>query len=253
MRALYTAATGMHAAQVQIENIANNLANASTTGFKKSRETFTDLMYQQVGGGKDPIQMGSGSRLGGLARDFRVGHPIATGSDTDMMVNGPGFFKVTTPDGSTRYTRDGHFRVNSEGQVTTQEGNLVEPEITVGPGETLRVDQFGNITRETESDDGGYESVAVGTLTLVTFANPGGLEAVGGNAYVETSASGEAQSGNPGDVGVGTILQGTLEGSNVDAAEELVAMITAQRGYELSSKVIQAADEMMQTAASLRR
>ncbi len=252
MRALYTAATGMHAAQVQIENIANNLANASTTGFKKSRETFTDLMYQKVSGGKDPIQMGSGSRLGGLSRDFRVGDPIATGMETDLMINGPGFFKYTTPDGSARYTRDGHFRVNSEGQVTTQDGNLIEPEISVGPGEKLVIDAFGNVTRESQTEDRS-ESVSVGTLTLHTFANPAGLEAVGGNAYVETTASGEAQAGNPGDVGVGTVLQMALEGSNVDAAEELVAMITAQRGYELSSKVIQAADEMMQTAASLRR
>lgn len=248
MRALYSAASGMHAAQTQIENIANNLANASTTGFKKSRETFADLMYQKLPGGKDPIQMGSGSRLAGLARNFAVGDAIQTNNQTDLMIQGAGFFRYTMPDGSVRYTRDGHFSVNAENQLVTADGGLLEPEITVEAGESLSINAAGDVTRTKAG-----ETVEVGTLMVYTFPNPAGLEALGGNAFIETTASGPAAEVVPGQEGAGSLLQGAIEGSNVDAAEELVAMITAQRGYELSSKVIQAADDMMQTAASLRR
>lgn len=252
MRALYTAATGMRASQTQIENIANNLANASTTGFKKARETFADLVYQTVGTAKDPMQLGGGSRIAGLARDFRNGDTIVTSSQTDLLVDGPGFFVVQTAAGETRYTRDGHFRVNVDGQLTTQDGSVIQPEIQLDPGDKLEILGDGTIWRTYQTDN-GEESVQAGVLSLATFANPGGLVAMGGNVYQSTTASGEAMLGTPGEGNTGGVVQGALEGSNVDAAEELVNMITAQRGYELSSKVIQAADEMMQTAVSIRR
>lgn len=252
MRALYTAATGMHAAQTQIENIANNLANASTTGFKKSRETFADLVYQTVGSGNEPMQVGSGSRITGLARDFRNGDTIQTSGPLDLLIDGPGFFKVKNAAGEVHYTRDGHFRLDAEGNVVTASGSMLDPNITVGPGESLTILADGTVMRETVTAN-GTESVNAGTITVSTFQNPAGLEALGGNMFRETTASGEAQDGTPGAEGAGSLLQYALEGSNVDAAEELVAMITAQRSYELSSKVIETSDQMMQTAVGLRR
>jgi len=253
MRALYTAATGMTGAQIQIENIANNLANASSTGFKKSRETFADLVYQKVGSGKEPMQVGSGTRVAGLARDFAQGDTIPTSSPYDLLIDGPGFFKLTTPSDETRYTRDGHFRVDGEGKVVSSDGSILQPEVVLEPGDELRVDSAGNIFIGRMDDSGTLSEINAGQLTLVTFPNPAGLQAMGGNTFVQTTASGEAREAPPGQEGAGEVLQSYLEGSNVDAAEELISMITAQRGYELSSKVIQTADEMMQTAAQLRR
>jgi flagellar basal-body rod protein FlgG len=181
-----------------------------------------------------------------------MGDTIMTSNPLDMLIDGPGFFRVTNAAGESAYTRDGHFRLNADGQVVSQDGSLLDPEIQLSEGESLRITSDGTIYRDTDTGD-SVESVNAGTLSVITFPNPAGLEAMGGNMFRPTSESGDPTEGTPGEPGVGGILQGALEGSNVDAAEELVAMITAQRSYELSSKVIQTSDEMMQTAVQLRR
>ncbi len=255
MRALYTAATGMAANQVKVENIANNIANGSTTGFKKVRENFEDLVYQTVGArgaDGDAMQLGSGTRLAGLNRDFRNGDTLTSSSPTDLLIDGPGFFVVESPNGETYYTRDGHFRTDAEGNLTTQGGFRVSPGIQLPPGGTLVLGSDGSLGAQITTPS-GVETVSLGTIELATFANPEALEAAGGNLYRGTDSAGEAIRTTPQQDGAGAVLQYATEGSNVDVAEELIAMITAQRGYELSSKVIQAADEMLQTAANLRR
>lgn len=255
MRALYTAATGMAANQTKIENIANNIANNGTAAYKKVRESFEDLVYQELGSrsaGGAPLQIGSGSRLAGLTRDFRTGSAIPSSSDTDMMLDGPGFFVVESSTGETMYTRDGHFSTDEEGNLVTQGGHRVSPGIQVPAGGTLIVQQDGALYATIETEEGS-ETVSLGTLEVAVFQNPEALQAVGGNLYRATDAAGEAMRTTPKQDGAGAVLQYATEGSNVDVAEELIGMITAQRGYELSSKVIQAADEMLQTAAGLRR
>lgn len=260
MRAMYTAATGMQAYQTKIDNIANNLANSNTTSFKKVREGFEDLVYQELGsisGGQgasaaNPMALGSGVRLAYLSRDMGNGDTQMTSSSTDLMIDGDGFFAVETPGGEQLYTRDGHFRTDAEGNVVTERGYRVAPGIQVPEGGQLIVASDGTLSAEIQTA-AGMETVSLGTLELSRFANPNGLSATGGNLYRATTASGEAIQTTPGADGAGSVLQFALEGSNVDVAEELVGMITAQRSYELSSKVIQAADEMMQTAVNLRR
>lgn len=255
MRALYTAATGMSANQVKVENIANNIANNSTTGFKKVRENFEDLVYQTVGGrgaSGDAMQLGSGTRLAGLSRDFRNGDTLMSSSPTAMLIDGPGFFVVESPSGETFYTRDGNFRTDAEGNLTTQGGYRVSPGVQIPPGGTLTVSPDGSLGAQVPTAS-GVETVSLGTLELATFPNPEALEAAGGNLFRGTTSAGDVTLTSPQEDGAGSVLQYATEGSNVDVAEELIAMITAQRGYELSSKVIQAADEMLQTAAGLRR
>lgn len=261
MRALYTAASGMTAYQTKIDNIANNLANANTTGFKKVREHFEDLVYQSMGarGGANgasatnPLQMGSGVRLASLIRDTRTGDATVTGNQFDMMVSGEGFFVVETPSGEELYTRDGAFTADNEGNLITAAGYRVSPGIQVPEGTTeLLIGEDGNVTARVQGTS-GIEDTALGQFELARFPNAGGLSASGGNYFRATVASGEGQRGTPGSEGMGIIRQGALEASNVDVAEELVGMITAQRSFELSSKVIQAADEMMSTAVNLRR
>ena len=255
MRALYTAASGMAANQVKIENIANNIANNSTTGFKKVRESFEDLVYQQIGARGamgDAMQVGSGVRLAGLNRDFRNGDVLQSSSPTDLLLDGPGFFVVENQQGETFYTRDGHFRTDAEGNLTTQSGYRVAPGVQIPEGGTLMVASDGTLVARVTSDD-GTQDVALGTLEIATFQNPEALEATGGNLFRATDAAGEPLRTTPQQDGAGSLIQYATEGSNVDVAEELIAMITAQRGYELSSKVIQTADEMIQTAVGLRR
>ncbi len=255
MRALYTAATGMTANQIKVENIANNISNANTTGFKKVREGFEDLVYQQLaarGANGDSMQVGSGTRVSSLSRDFRVGNTVITSSQNDFMVDGNGFFMVETPNGETLYTRDGHFRTDADGNLTTQQGYKVMPGIQVPDNGKLAISSDGQIAAEIPTAQ-GVEVVQLGTMEIASFQNPEALEAAGGNFYKATTAAGDVLRTQPTQDGTGSILQYALEGSNVDVAEELVTMITAQRGYELSSKVIQAADEMLQTAVSLRR
>lgn len=255
MRALYTAATGMTANQIKLENIANNISNNGTNSFKKVRESFEDLVYQEysVGGASDAVQVGSGARLSGLARDFRAGATIITGNPTDILIDGPGFFVVEGPGGDQLYTRDGHFRTDAEGNLTTQNGYRVSPGIQVPEGGELIIDGDGAVWANVIDEAGVQSTVSLGNLSIAMFTNPEGLSATGGNLFRATGQSGEPLETAPLTSGAGGLLQNAIEGSNVDVAEELISMITAQRGYELSSKVIQAADEMMQTAAQLRR
>lgn len=260
MRALYTAATGMRAYQTKIDNIANNLANANSTGFKKVREGFEDLVYQRMGsnaGGEgssaaNSMQLGSGVRLASLSRDFSTGDAVVTNNSTDLMINGDGFFSLETPAGETVYTRDGHFRTDGDGNLVSEKGYRVSPGIQVPAGGTMVVAPDGTVTAQVPGAS-GIEEVNLGTIEVARFANPSGMEATGGNMFRATTSSGEAQVTAPGEDGAGQLGQGMLEGSNVDVAEELVSMITAQRSYELSSKVITAADEMMQTAVNVKR
>jgi flagellar basal-body rod protein FlgG len=254
MRALYTAATGMSSRQTQLENIANNLANSTTTGFKKTRETFADLIYQQIGGtpNGELMQLGSGTRVTSLSRDFRNGSTQITSNPTDIMIDGDGFFSATTPSGETLYTRDGHFRIDLEGNLTTEEGYLVQPGFQIPAGGTLMVGSDGTVSALIKNENGS-ETVSLGQFELTRFPNPAALMAAGGNFYRATTAAGDPQSSIPQTEGTGTLVQYALEGSNVDVAEELITMISAQRSYELNSKVIQTADEMMQIAANLKR
>ncbi len=261
MRALYTAASGMTAYQTKIDNIANNLANANTTGYKKVREHFEDLVYQSMGGrggeegasATNPLQVGSGVRLASLTRDTRNGDATATGNPFDVMINGPGFFVVESPSGEELYTRDGAFVPDAEGNLVTAAGYRVAPGLQVPEGtQELVIGPDGTVTAKVDTGS-GIEDTVLGQFELARFPNPGGLNAEGGNYVRATLASGEAQRGAPGEDAMGSLQQGALEASTVDVAEELVGMITAQRSYELSSKVIQAADEMMSTAVNLRR
>lgn len=262
MRALSTAASGMRAYQTKIDNIANNLANTNTTGFKKVRENFEDLVYQNIGtrgtsegaAAGNPMQVGSGVRLASLSRDTSVGTAIGTSNPLDMMIDDDGYFLVETAGGEELYTRDGHFQVDVEGNLITAAGHRLAPGIQIPEGtQDFSVAPDGTCTASVIGSSGATEVRELGRIELARFGNPGGLSAMGGNYFRATEASGEAIKGSPGEEGLGHIQQHALEGSNVDVAEELVGMITAQRSYELSSKVIQAADEMMSTAANLRR
>jgi flagellar basal-body rod protein FlgG len=261
MRALYTAASGMNAQQANIDNVANNLANVNTVGFKKSRIDFEDLVYQQI---KAPgaatsqeavsalgLDSGLGTRAVATVRNFLAGNLRSTSSPLDLAIEGNGFFQVALPGGETGYTRAGSLHVNGEGQVVTSDGYALQPEITIP----------ANATSVTISKD-GIVSVAVpgqsapqqvGTLELAMFQNPAGLEARGGNNYAATSASGDPTTGVPGTDGMGTIAQGFLEESNVSVVEEMVQMILGQRAYEANSRVIKAADEMLQQVNNLSR
>ncbi len=257
MRALYTAATGMTAQQLRIDNIANNLANVSTTGFKKSRGSFEDLLYETMpaggargeGGRPSELQVGSGTRMVGMSRDFTPGSVVSTGNALDMAIGGRGFFVVEDLDGQEFYTRDGSFRMNNEGDVVNQAGMLLSPGLSIPQDASeVSISASGDVVATFE---GSTDEVVLGTIRVVDFPNPGGLEAVGGNLYVPTPASGEPDEMYAED-GL-QIMQSYLEGSNVDVAEELVDMIVAQRAYELTSKVVQSADETLQVVTNLKR
>ncbi len=259
MRALYAAATGLSAQQSRIDNIANNLANVSTTGFKKSREVFEDLVYQELAVG-DPseqitrpnnLQLGTGTRIVAMSRDFSAGSIQSTGNELDLAIGDAGFFSVEAPDGTQRFTRDGHFTLNSDGEVVNNAGYLLSPGLQVpDDAESLTVAQDGTVA-VTYADD-PTEPVSIGTIELYDFPNSGGLTALGGNLYAATPESGEPFPMDPND-GKVNIQQGFLESSNVDVAEELVSMIVAQRAFELTSKVMEAADEALQVVSNLKR
>jgi len=260
MRALSIASTGMSAQQMSVEVIANNLANVSTVGFKKSSWDFQDLLYQTLkapgtsnGIGTLPvgIQLGSGVQPVSVHRSFSQGDFEATKSPLDMAIEGDGFFQVTLPDGSIAYTRTGSFKMDSEGSVVTVEGYPILPDITVPSGTlTLNVSPSGEISAISAGD---VSATVIGTIELARFTNPAGLDSRGKNLYLPTGASGEAITGTPGSAGFGSILQGSLEGSNVNIAEEMVNMIVAQRAYELNSKAIQTSDDMLAIANNLKR
>ncbi len=260
MRALATAATGLEAQQLMVDVIANNLANVSTVGFKKSFAEFQDLMYQtakapgtSTGIGLLPvgIQVGLGVRPVAVHRVFQQGSFQITNNSLDLAIEGDGFFQVTLANGSLAFTRAGSFKIDNEGRVVTAEGDLLTPNIIVPDNTTtINVSAEGKVFAVTT---GTPEPTELGTILLARFLNPAGLNSMGKNLLQATLASGASIPGEPGLEGFGTIAQSRLEASNVNIAEELVNMIVAQRAYEINSKAIQTADEMIATVNNLKR
>ncbi|MDU2063682.1 MAG: flagellar basal-body rod protein FlgG [Sporomusaceae bacterium] len=261
MRALWTAGTGMTAQQANIDVISNNLANVNTTGFKKSRTDFQDLMYQTlrepgVATGPDTtvpsgIQMGSGVKQVATQKIYLEGSALQTGNQYDMMIEGDGFFQIDMPDGTTAYTRDGSFKLDSQGRIVTSDGYPLQNVSAVPSTATsVSVSSDGRVSATVPGQTAAQD---LGQLQLARFINPAGLSAIGRNLLVETSASGQAVGSNPGVDGAGTIQQKFLETSNVQVVEEMVNMITAQRAYEINSKAIQTSDSMLEQAANLKR
>lgn len=254
MPALWVAKTGLSAQNTQLSTIANNLANVNTTGFKRDRANFEDLLYQierqpgALNGQNIPLpsglQLGTGVRVVDTTKEFTQGSMQTTNQSLDMAVNGQGFFQVLMPDGTIAYTRDGSFQLNSNGDLVTAQGYPVQPAITIPQNATsVTVGKDGTVSVVT-TDQANPQTV--GQLTLTNFVNPQGLQAMGNNLYVQTNSSGDPQTGQAGLNGLGTIDQGTLEASNVNVEEELVNMITAQRAYEMNSKVVSTSDQMLQ-------
>lgn len=251
--ALWIAKTGLDAQQTRMGVISNNLANVNTTGFKRDRASFEDLLYQTVrqpGGATSEqtqlptgLQLGTGVRVAATAKQFAQGNLNQTGNALDVAINGRGFFEVLMPDGSTAYTRDGSFQIDSQGALVTNEGYAVQPGLQLPEGaQSVTIGADGTVSVQVA---GQAAPVQVGQLTLSDFVNPAGLQAKGENLYVETAASGPAQSGAPGQGGVGTLVQGSLESSNVNVVEELVSMIETQRAYETNAKAISTTDSML--------
>lgn len=255
IRSLWTGTTGMNAQQLNLDVIANNLANVSTTGFKKSRADFQDLMYQilRVPGSQSSadtespsgIQVGLGVRPAAVQKLFTQGDLIQTGNELDVAIEGAGFYQVELPNGETAYTRAGAFKRDGDGRMTTSDGYPISPGITIPDGSRqITISETGIISAIIGDET---TSTEIGNIETVAFTNDGGLLAVGKNLFRETEASGTAQAGTPGDDGYGLLLQSFLEGSNVNIVEEMASMITTQRAYEINSKTIQTSDEMMQT------
>jgi flagellar basal-body rod protein FlgG len=259
-RALYTAASGMQAQQLNLENVANNLANASTSGFRRRRLQFQDLMYQNLvlpGAAATQqttystgLQIGLGARSAASEIIQSQGDFNSTGNPLDLVIQGQGFFQVQLPNGEIAYTRSGAFQLDSTGIIVTSDGNQLQPSITIPPSATnITIGADGTVSVQIP---GQQQAQQVGTIQLATFANPGGLNSIGNNLYLETTASGNPIAGTPGGAeGLGTIQQGMLENSNVDVVGEFIQMIMAQRGYEANSRVVRAADEMFQTINGL--
>jgi flagellar basal-body rod protein FlgG len=256
MLALYTAASGMAAQELAVQVISNNIANLSTTGYKRQRAEFQDLLYdhvRQVGtqssnqGNILPvgIELGLGVKTVGTPRLMTQGNLSSTSNSLDLAVQGDGFFKILMPDGSFSYTRDGSFNLDAQGRIVTANGNVVQPGITVPPTATsITINQQGQVS---VTIPGSTTPSVLGQFTLTRFINEAGLQAIGDNLLVETPASGPPQDGLAMQNGYGNIQQGNLEQSNVDAVVEMTNLITAQRSYEMNSKVITATDQMLQT------
>ena len=257
---LYSAATGMEAQQLNLNTIANNLANVNTPGFKRSKIEFQDLLYQKPtrasgtdsGGGNivpTGAEVGNGTRVAATSKVFTQGQLTATGEKLDVAIQGDGFFEVQRPDGTLGYTRDGSFKLNAQGQVVTVDGLPVLSGFQPVPAgaSSVTISENGSVTVQTASGSNSYR------LTLARFANPAGLQSLGGNLYAETAASGTPETGQPGEQGYGSTVQGYIESSNVNIVEEMVNLITAQRAYEINSKSIQASDEMLQDVAQMKR
>ena len=261
MRSLYIAATGMEAQKLNIDIISNNLANVNTTGFKKSRADFQDLMYQTLRtpgassgeGSQVPtgIQVGLGVKPVAVQKLFAQGDFVQTGNSLDMVIEGDGFFQVLMPDGTTSYTRSGSFKLDSEGRIVTSDGYPLEPGITI-PANTVSV-SIGSDGKVMVLQAGSSTPTEIGQIELARFINPAGLIAQGKNLLLASGSSGEPATGNPGAEGLGTINQGFIEMSNVSVVEEMVNMIVSQRAYEINSKAVQASDEMLQAVNNLRR
>ncbi len=257
IRALWTAASGMEAQQLSVDTIANNLANVNTTGYRRAKVAFQDLFYETLRAGGlspvGPVQVGHGVIAAVGQRSFQQGAIEPTGNPLDLAIEGQGFFVVSSGE-TTAYTRDGNFRLNAEGIIVTSGGYQLQDE---GGGELQIPDNATDIsigpdgTITAREADGTIQTV--GQIQLVRFVNPGGLEAIGNNLFRETEASGQVEEGTPASEGFGTICQEFLERSNVSVVEEMVSLIVAQRAYELNSKAVQSADEMLGLANNLRR
>ncbi|MBL8555563.1 MAG: flagellar basal-body rod protein FlgG [Phenylobacterium sp.] len=261
MQALRTAATGMAAQQMNVEVISNNIANMNTVAFKRQRAEFQDLLYQtfEAAGTQSSdqgtivptgVQVGAGVKAGAVYRVETQGSLTRTDNPYDLAIDGRGFFQVLLPSGETAYTRAGNFSVNDQGQLVTQDGYQIQPAISIpGDAVSVTVSKTGQVQVQ---QAGQTNPSVVGILELATFVNDGGLKALGDNLYQETAASGAPTSGTAGSTGIGTLVQGYTEASNVDAVSEITALIVAQRAYEMNSKVISTADNMLATANQVK-
>lgn len=259
IRSLWISKTGLEAQQTQMDTISNNLANVSTTGFKRSRTVFEDLLYQnlrqpgeqtsQQTSSPSGLQVGTGVRPVATERIHTQGNLQQTGNKLDMAINGEGFLPVLTPNGAIAYTRDGSFQADSQGQIVTANGYLLQPPITIPPeAQSVSIGSDGAVTIMLP---GGATPVQIGNIQLATFVNPSGLQSKGANLYEETASSGTAKFNLPGVNGAGSLSQGYLETSNVNVVEELVNMIQTQRAFEINSKAIAASDQMLQKLSQL--
>ncbi len=258
-RSLATAATGMEAQQTKLDVTANNIANVSTNGFKKGRAEFADLMYQNdraagaaTGNGTmapSGTEIGLGTRLVSTARDQSQGQLNQTGGTLDVAIQGKGYFQVTMPDGSMAYTRNGALQMDANGKLVTTDGYAIGGDITIpADAQSITISANGQVS---VTEPNQTQSTILGQLQLATFANPGGLEGQGSNLFRETSASGTAVLSNPSEGGAGSLQQGMLETSNVNVVNEMVDLIAGQRAYEVNSRVVKAADDMLSDIAQL--
>ncbi|PJA26672.1 MAG: flagellar basal-body rod protein FlgG [candidate division Zixibacteria bacterium CG_4_9_14_3_um_filter_46_8] len=261
IKAMRTAASGMEAQQMNVDNIANNLANVNTTGFKKSRIEFQDILYNKIrtagslsaANSKIPVDMeiGYGVRPVATTRNYGQGNMTPTENPLDLCIEGNGFLRILMPDGTYAYTRDGALKLSDDGRVVTSDGYVLDPEITIpAEADAISVSIDGTVSA---SVPGEIEPLEIGQIELTRFINPQGLNAVGHNLYTQSPASGSPVSGNPTEGGLGRIVQGYLELSNVDIVTEMVNMIVAQRAYEINSKAIQTSEDMAGIVNSLRR
>ncbi len=260
-RSLFIGATGMEAQRLNIDVVSNNLANVNTNGFKKSRADFQELLYQGIrapgassGDGTEVptgIQVGMGVKPAAVQKMFQQGDFASTGNPLDMVIEGDGFFQVSTPDGDIAYTRAGAFKLDSSGNIVNSDGYQMEPAITL-PSDTLDITISSDGTVSV-LQPGSVTPSQVGQIEIASFVNPGGLQALGKNLFMPSGSSGAATTGTPNSEGRGSINQGFLELSNVNIVEEMVNMIVSQRAYELNSKVVQTSDEMLQMANNLKR
>jgi flagellar basal-body rod protein FlgG len=260
LRTLNIAASGMAAQETSLEAVSNNIANANTVGYKRQRMEFQDLLYQTVrapGTATGPntqspggLQVGNGVRVVGSNRLFEQGTLHTTTNPLDVAIEGRGFFVIERPDGTQAYTRAGALQTDGEGRIVTPEGEPLDPAITIPPDATgIAIGSDGTVS---VTLPGQQDPVEVGQITLAAFVNPGGLQAIGHNLYISTAASGEPQLGTAGTDGRGTLLQGAIEHANVNVVEEMIGLISAQRAYEINSRVISAADEMLRAATQLK-
>ncbi|NOT08727.1 MAG: flagellar basal-body rod protein FlgG [Gemmatimonadales bacterium] len=256
---LHTSASGMIGQQKMVDVIANNLANVNTTGFKRSRASFEDVLYETIQGARvadgnavlAPIQIGRGVRLAAVNRIHTAGALQVTQRPLDLAIEGEGFFQVRLPDGKIGYTRDGSFTISDSGQLVTQSGHAVIPDFVLpADASVVTIAENGTVTAGTSSS---AQQIELGRIELARFANPAGLLSLGGNLYGETAASGQPVTGVPHEEGFGRLLQGALESSNVEVVQEMTDMITAQRAYEINARAIRAAEDMMRSIDDLIR